>query len=130
MSLYASSIRSHPRTVSASSAEPFEELIERGAEGAAPLGQAILDLGRHLGIDLALDQHDERRHLAGPGAIRAWIEDSTRKYRPSVTPIDIEQVDGLSIVKVGVAGTFPGSPIELRFRFRLESRLIAALEIG
>ena len=39
-------------------------------------------------------------------------------------------MDGLSIVKVRVAGTFPGSPIELRFRFRLEGRLIDALEIG
>jgi hypothetical protein len=29
-----------------------------------------------------------------------------------------------------VAGTFPGSPIELRYRFGLEGRLIVALEIG
>jgi hypothetical protein len=74
--------------------------------------------------------HDEGQDLTGTAAIRVWIEDTTRKYRPSVTPIDIEQVDGLSVVKVRVAGTFPGSPIELRFRFRLEGRLIAGLEIG
>lgn len=74
--------------------------------------------------------HDEGQDFTGPAAIRAWIEGTTRKYRPSVTPIDIEQVHGLSVVKVRVAGTFPGSPIELRFRFRLEGRLIAGLEIG
>lgn len=73
------------------------------------------------------DEGQDHTHLA---AIRAWIEDTTRKYRPSVTPLNIEQVDGLSVVKVRVAGTFPGSPIELHFRFRLEGRLIAALEIG
>jgi hypothetical protein len=74
--------------------------------------------------------HDEGQDFTGPAAIRAWIEDTTRKYRPSVTPLAIEQVDGLSVVKVRVAGTFPGSPIELRYRFRLEGRLIAGLDIG
>ena len=74
--------------------------------------------------------HDEGKVLSGTAAIRAWIEDTTRKYRPSVTPLDIEQVDGLSVVKVRVAGTFPGSPIELRYRLRIEDKLIAALEIG
>lgn len=74
--------------------------------------------------------HDERQDLTGTAAIRAWIEDTTRKYRPAVTPIDIEQIDGLSVVKVRVAGTFPGSPIELRYRFRIEDKLIAALQIG
>ena len=74
--------------------------------------------------------HDEGQDHSGSAAIRAWIEDTTRKYRPSVTPLDIEQVDGLRVVKVRVAGTFPGSPIELRYRFRVEGRLIAALEIG
>ena len=74
--------------------------------------------------------HDEGQDLTGTAAIRAWIEDTTRKYRPSVTPLASEQVDGLSVVKVRVAGTFPGSPIELRYRFSLEGRLIVALEIG
>ena len=68
--------------------------------------------------------------LTGSAAIRAWIDDTTRKYRPSVTPLDIEQVDGRSVVKVRVSGTFPGSPIELSYRFKVEGRLIAALEIG
>ena len=74
--------------------------------------------------------YDEGQDLTGTAAIRAWIEDTTRKYRPSVTPLAIEQVDGLSVVKVRVAGTFPGSPIELRYRFGLEGGLIVALEIG
>ena len=58
------------------------------------------------------------RSMTGCAAIRAWIDDTTRKYRPSVTPLDIEQMDGRSIVKVRVSGTFPGSPIELSFRFK------------
>jgi hypothetical protein len=39
-------------------------------------------------------------------------------------------VDGRSVVKVRVSGTFPSSPIELSYRFKVEGRLIAALEIG
>jgi hypothetical protein len=73
---------------------------------------------------------DEGQDLTDLAAVRTWIEETTRKYRPLVTPLDIEQVDGLSIVKVRVAGTFPGSPIELRYRFSLEGGLIAGLEIG
>jgi hypothetical protein len=73
---------------------------------------------------------DEGQQPTGSTAIRAWIDDTTRKYRPSVTPLGIEQVDGRSVVKARVSGTFPGSPIELSFRFKLEDRLIAALEIG
>ena len=73
---------------------------------------------------------DEGQELTGSAAIRAWIDDTTRKYRPSATPLGIEQTDDRSIVKVRVSGTFPGSPIELSFRFKLEDRLIAALEIG
>jgi hypothetical protein len=73
---------------------------------------------------------DEGQDLTGATAIRAWIDDTMRKYRPSLTPLDVEQVDGRSIVKVRVSGTFPGSPIELRFRFKLEDGRIAALEIG
>ena len=42
---------------------------------------------------------DEGRDLAGRDAIRAWIDDTTRKYRPSVTPLDVEQVDGSSVVE-------------------------------
>ncbi len=73
---------------------------------------------------------DEGRDMVGRDAIRAWIDDTTRKYHPSVTPLDVEQVDGSSVVKARVSGTFPGSPIELSYRFKVEGRLIAALEIG
>ena len=74
---------------------------------------------------------DEGQDLTGPAAIRAWIDDTTRKYRPSVTPLDIEQVDGRSVVKVRVSGTFPGQSDRARaIDSRLEGRLIAALEIG
>ena len=73
---------------------------------------------------------DEGQDLTGEAAIRAWIDDTTRKYSPSIDPIDVEQVDGQTVVKTRVSGTFPGSPIELRYRFRIADRLIAALEIG
>lgn len=73
---------------------------------------------------------DEGRELAGAVAIRAWIDDTTRKYQPSVTPLDVEEVAGRTVVKARVSGTFPGSPADLRFRFEIDGRQITALEIG
>ena len=73
--------------------------------------------------------HDEGRDREGRDAIRAWIDDTTRRYRPSATPLDVEQAGGQTIVKARVAGTFPGSPIE-RLSVHDRRRLIAALAIG
>ena len=73
---------------------------------------------------------DEGQDHTGSAAIRAWIDDTTRKYRPTLTPLDVEQMDGRTVVKVRVSGTFPGSPIELPFHFKLDDGMIATLEIG
>lgn len=89
------------------------------------------DVGGMLGA-FAQDAtvHDEGQDRAGRDAIRAWIDETTRKYRPSVTPLDVEQAAGQTVVKARVSGTFPGSPIELSYRFKVEGRLIAELRIG
>lgn len=39
------------------------------------------------------------------------------------------QQDGLQIVRAKVTGNFPGSPINLSYRFRLERGLISLLEV-
>lgn len=78
---------------------------------------------------------DEGRDLAGSGAIRAWMEDTTRRYRVTVVPLSVGPLnagperDG-TVVTARVSGNFPGSPLKLRYRFRLEGGAIAALEIG
>lgn len=73
---------------------------------------------------------DEGRTHVGREAIQAWKAEASRKYTYTVEPLDLVQEEGADVVRARVTGNFPGSPVDLRYRFRLESGLIAALEIG
>jgi hypothetical protein len=44
--------------------------------------------------------------------------------------VDVVSVDGPTVVTAQVSGTFPGSPIQLRYRFTLRDGLIAAVTIA
>ncbi|MDC6169615.1 nuclear transport factor 2 family protein [Paucibacter sp. XJ19-41] len=72
---------------------------------------------------------DEGRSHAGLDAIRAWKAGASTKYTYTSEPFAREQKDGRHIVTSRVAGNFPGSPVDLRYDFRLEGGLIASLEI-
>ena len=73
---------------------------------------------------------DESREMIGAAAIRDWAEATFRKYRTALTPVAAKQRGGAVHVTVQVAGTFPGSPITLGFRFEIAAGKIAALEIA
>lgn len=74
---------------------------------------------------------DEGQDIVGTPAIRAWKVEASEKYRSTAQPIRAHAEDGRMAVVATVSGTFPGSPLDLTFRFHLngESR-IDALEIG
>lgn len=73
---------------------------------------------------------DEHRDHVGTEEITAWVEASTAAYDDQVTVRDVE-TDGNDVVVTGeVAGTFPGSPIVLRFRFTMADSLIRRLAIA
>jgi hypothetical protein len=74
--------------------------------------------------------HDERHDHRGREAIQAWAEATSRQYRMTQTPKEAREEDGPTVVRAEVAGTFPGSPIELGFRFLVEGELIRELKIG
>jgi uncharacterized protein (TIGR02246 family) len=74
--------------------------------------------------------HDEGREMIGLAAIRGWAEGTFRNYRMTITPNEVERLGDATVVRVQVAGAFPGSPIELPFRFEIADRKIIALEIG
>jgi nuclear transport factor 2 (NTF2) superfamily protein len=57
--------------------------------------------------------HDEHKVHRGRAAIGVWARDTVGRYRMTTT-----------------AGTFPGSPIELTFRFELGDGAIRSLKIG
>ena len=73
---------------------------------------------------------DEGQEHHGALAIRQWMESTIRKYRPVVEVIEVAVADANISAVVSVAGTFPGSPIRLRYAFTLAQRKIVRLVIG
>lgn len=73
---------------------------------------------------------DEGRIHTGRDAIAAWKAHASAQYSYTADPFDLDVKHGHTVVSCHVAGNFPGSPIDLRYRFRLERGLIASLEIS
>lgn len=73
---------------------------------------------------------DEGRSHRGRAAIQAWKQGASVQYQYEVRPLDIADEDGAQVVRARVTGTFPGSPVDLRYRFRLQRGLVAALEVA
>lgn len=72
---------------------------------------------------------DEGRTHSGSAAIRAWQIDASSRYSYTSEPIALVEQDGGYTVTSRMTGNFPGSPLDLRFAFRLECGKIAYLEI-
>lgn len=73
---------------------------------------------------------DEGKTYEGRAAIRAWMEETTRKYAVTVEPETAEKEGGELIVRAMVSGNFPGSPARLAYRFTMRGNEIAGLSIG
>ena len=74
--------------------------------------------------------HDEREDRIGRVAIRAWADETRRRYRHSVEVLACATAAERVSVTGRVSGDFPGSPIELRYDFTLSDGLIRRVEIG
>jgi hypothetical protein len=72
---------------------------------------------------------DEGQTHCGLEAIKAWKTAASAKYAYTSAPFAVEQKDGRYIVTSRLTGNFPGSPLDLRYLFRLERGKIAHLEI-
>jgi hypothetical protein len=72
---------------------------------------------------------DEGHTYNGLAAIKHWKTNSSKKYTYTSEPFACEEKDGQTIVTCRLTGNFPGSPVDLRFFFRLEGDKIASLEI-
>lgn len=73
---------------------------------------------------------DEHRDHVGADAIAAWIADSAAKYDDQVTILSASTDTDHIVVTGEVAGTFPGSPIVLKFRFAVDGEQITQLAIA
>ena len=72
---------------------------------------------------------DEGHTHKGRAAIKAWKTDASAKYQYTCEPLTCEGKDGKTVVTSHLVGNFPGSPVDLRFVFKLEGDRIASLEI-
>lgn len=73
---------------------------------------------------------DEGNTYAGREAIRQWLANASTRYTYVVEPFAVAHDDGRIVVTSRLTGNFPGSPVNLRYRFVLDGDLIAALEIA
>ncbi len=74
--------------------------------------------------------HDENQDHVGQAAIRAWVAETSRKYRPAFTVLRAT-VDGDEVVlAVAVSGQFPGSPVTLDYALQLRGGKISTLTIA
>ena len=74
--------------------------------------------------------HDERQEHRGTAAIRAWLERTTREYHPQVELVAASEYGGSFSVDASVSGTFPQSPVRLRYTFTLIGDRVSRLDIG
>jgi hypothetical protein len=72
---------------------------------------------------------DEGHTHKGLAAIKAWKTAASAKYQYTTKPFSCEEKDGKTVVTSHLVGNFPGSPVDLRYFFKLTEDKIASLEI-
>jgi hypothetical protein len=68
---------------------------------------------------------DERRDHRGRVAVARWKAEATAKYHYTSEPLTVDISGGEATVNARVTGDFPGSPVEMRYRLRLEFTAMA-----
>ena len=99
---------------------PIAAYFAADREGGEPVARCFTD-------DAVVK--DEGRTHRGRAAIRDWKEEASARYQYTCEPFACELGDGAVVVTSRLTGTFPGSPVNLRFFFVLEGDQIASLEI-
>lgn len=72
---------------------------------------------------------DEGNTYEGREAIQDWIAHASTEYSYSVEPFALTEEAGRIVVTSHLVGNFPGSPVDLRYRFAIDGEQIAQLEI-
>lgn len=85
-------------------------------------------LARCFTVDAILK--DEGKTYKGVDAITAFLGAASVKYNATTVPFDLKDDGGFHVVRAKVTGNFPGSPVDLSYRFGLEHGLIDSLEIS
>jgi hypothetical protein len=72
---------------------------------------------------------DEGRKYRGT-KVKVWIDKVNADYQPKAKPLHVVRAANKLIVTAQVSGSFPGSPIRLRYHFTLKKGKITALVCG
>lgn len=72
---------------------------------------------------------DEGITYEGHEAIMDWIAHASTEYSYTVEPFALTREAGRIVVTSHLVGNFPGSPVDLRYRFVIDGDQIVRLEI-
>lgn len=73
---------------------------------------------------------DEENQYHGPAGVVTWANKVHAAYAPQAQVTGVAREGETITVTAQVSGTFPGSPLQLRYHFRLEGDRIATLTCG
>lgn len=74
--------------------------------------------------------HDEGHAYVGREEIKQWISKANSEYNTVMKPLSFEETEGGSLLTAEVSGTFPGSPVVLKFYLQIADGLITSLKIA
>ncbi|KQS94046.1 hypothetical protein, partial [Chryseobacterium sp. Leaf394] len=60
---------------------------------------------------------DEGKTHTGRNEIEQWIDKSNKEYQDTLEPVDYDEKE--DILSAKIAGSFPGSPLILKFHFKI-----------
>ena len=72
---------------------------------------------------------EEGKPFTGPVEIQHLIEETNEKYRSVMKPLEYTENGTSSILSTEVSGTFPGSPLVLKFHFDIIDGKIQYLKV-
>lgn len=72
---------------------------------------------------------DEGKTHTGRKAIEDWIDGSNKKYRSVMKPLSLAGEGNTRVLSAECSGTFPGSPLVLKFHFELKDGLVQSLSV-
>jgi hypothetical protein len=70
---------------------------------------------------------DEGKTHNGRKEIEQWIGKSNKDYKATMEPVDYDEKE--NILSARISGTFPGSPIILKFHFEIADGKIQHLKV-
>lgn len=70
---------------------------------------------------------DEGKTHNGRAEIEQWIDKSNKEYNATMEPLDYDEKENM--LSAEISGSFPGSPVILKFHFQLSNGLIQSLKI-